>query len=374
MLVALPALSAMGLACSDGGGSDPTGTGGNRGTPARAGSCVIEGEAPRSAGTVKDGIPALSNPSLVDPGAPAADYLEEEDRVMGLFWDGEWVALPLNVMRWHEIVNLTKGSVALAVTYCPLTGTGMAFDRGPVNGAEFGVTGLVWRNNLVMYDRSRDESFWPQMRSRADCGVSTGTVLPQLPVAEMTWAGWKRLHPDTRVVSSETGWDRDYTENPYDGYEKIDAPPLFEANGDGRRPPKERVLGIPDGHGGGVAIPFGVLASRSRAAVHLPLPDGAGGSRGSMVIFWDRDTESAEAFLATPDWVTDPGSQDPPRFEVQDGVIVDSLTGSVWTVDGRAVEGPATGSRLREVPESLVAFWFAWVSFNPGTDLVTSLE
>lgn len=343
--------------------------------PASAATCVIDGEAPRSGGPGKDGIPALSDPAFVAADAPEAGYVRDDDRVMGLFWGGEWVALPLNVMRWHEIVNLTGTDGELAVTYCPLTGTGMGFDRSAAGGAEFGVSGLLWRNNVVMYDRSDGESFWVQMNSQAECGPATGTVLPQVEVAEMTWAGWKSLHPETKVVSDETGWNRDYTRNPYLRYEHPDAPPLFDVTDDDRRKPKERVLGIPHPDGSGsVAVPFGVLGEASLAVLELDLPADTPSGTRPVVVFWDRERQAAEAFLPEPEWSVDPGSTDAPRFEVRDGGFVDLLTGSRWTVDGRAVDGPAADSRLREAPESLVAFWFAWTTFNPGTDLITVLD
>jgi len=364
-------LTALGVACTDSGVAvGGPGPGSGNFPPSTGGVCLVEGEAPRYGGVAKDGIPALSNPTMVLPDDPLASYVLDEDRIIGLRYGGEWIALPLPVMRYHEIVNLDGGENRLAITYCPLTGTGLAFDRSRIGGAEFGVSGLLWRSNLVMYDRSSGESLWPQMRGRADCGPATGTVLTPQPVSDMTWRAWKELHPDTRVISENTGWKRDYRENVYEDYERIDAPPISNIIPDLRREPKERVLGIPHPEGG-TAIPFGVLPSNALAVLSLSVPAGIISPDGTpVVVFWDGSKRAMEAFHAVPDWSIELGAAGSEVvFEVENGRIVDSVTGSYWEVDGRAVEGPAAGSKLTEVVGSMTAFWFAWAVFNPDTDL-----
>ena len=103
-------------------------------------------------GAARDGIPALTDPTLVPVGDAKTDYLLGTDRVIGLEVAGEYIAIPHNILWWHEIVNLND--VGLAVTYCPLTGSSMVFDRAAAEGAELGTSGLLFKNNLVMYDRS----------------------------------------------------------------------------------------------------------------------------------------------------------------------------------------------------------------------------
>ena len=117
-----------------------------------------------------DAIPALADPAFVASDHVDASYLEDHDRVIALLLDGEALAFPIKVLRWHEIVNLNRGSTRLSISYCPLTGTGLVFDRSAVGGAEFGVSGLLYRNNLVLYDRAAEPSFFAQMSRRAECG------------------------------------------------------------------------------------------------------------------------------------------------------------------------------------------------------------
>jgi len=228
--------------------------------------CSIPEDQISLGGPGKDGIPALTDPVMATVGSPGASYLDPEERVIGIVIEGQAFAVPHRVLWHHEIMNLNVGSTRLAVTYCPLTGSSLAFDRSIIDGAEIGVSGLLFQNNLMMYDRRTEESFWPQMSRGARCGAATGTELQMVPVVEMTWEGWTDLHPDTKVPAQDSGSGQNYASYgyPYGNYETLDNSSLLFAQPaiDPRRPPKERVLGIPPrlaGGGEGIAFPFGEL-------------------------------------------------------------------------------------------------------------------
>ncbi len=147
-------------------------------------------------------IPALTDPVFVDPAAPGAEPWTDDSRVIGLIVDGQPLAVPLGLMYHHEIVNLNRGDERLAVTYCPLTGTALTFDRSGLGDAGLGVSGILMRNNLVMYDRDPDApSFFGQMTQDAVCGprARRREPLPMVVSWEMRWDAWRALHPDTRV-------------------------------------------------------------------------------------------------------------------------------------------------------------------------------
>jgi len=323
------------------------------------GQCSIPADLIIPGGPGKDGIPALSNPELVGVGSQGAAYLRDGDRVIGLLFGSTPVAVPLNIGWWHEIVNLEVDGVRVAVTHCPLTGSSLAFDRAAIGGAEFGVSGLLYRNNLIMYDRTSSESLWPQMLRAARCGPRDGAALNMVAIIEMNWAGWRELHPNTRVVSSATGTARNYQNYPYGDYDRVDNPQLLFpiSRLDSRRPPKERVLAIPSGTAGGVAFPFGALAAVGSVAVVETMIDGA-----RRVVFWDAARGAAMAYVPRA------GEQDL-QFEVRQARIADTATGTIWTVDGVAVEGPLAGTRLSAVAKAYVAYWFAWAEFHPGATL-----
>jgi len=311
-------------------------------------------------GQRKDGIPALTNPELASEGAPGTEYLLDTDRVIGIVLDGEPIAIPLNIMWWHEIVNLDGAQSSVAVSHCPLTGSSLAFDRGNVGDSEFGVSGLLFQTNLIMYDRSGDnESLWPQMLRGARCGPSDGTPLPMVSIVEVTWAGWKWLHPDTKVVTSNTDYTRDYRSYPYGFYDRTSNNDLLFPIGqtiDSRREPKERVLGVPDGTGG-MAFPFGALADLGDVAV----VEGET-STERFVILWEAERQGAMAYRPVLDGA-------PITMQVVNGQITDVETGSVWRMDGVATNGPLDGRALEPVADAFVAFWFAWPAFYPDLEL-----
>ena len=323
------------------------------------GTCSIPESLIVSGGVGLDGIPALSDPELVGIDDPGASYVRTWDRVIGMEIDGTYVAIPHNILWWHEIVNLNAFSTPMAVTYCPLTGSSMVFDRTAAGGAEFGVSGLLFQNNLILYDRTDDQSLWPQMMRGARCGPLDGQMLAMLPAIEMRWESWVDLHPDTKVISISTEFTRNYQQYPYGDYESLNNPrTLFPQDDfDDRRPPKERVLGIPFVNGGGIAFPFNALdLGGDRRVVHSRA-DGE-----DIVVFWDHDAKAAVAFRTTL------GGQ-ALTFEVVEGRYVDVETGSEWTLEGHAISGGMEGQRLEQVPEAYVSFWFAWATFVPDTDL-----
>ena len=323
-------------------------------------SCSIP-ESEIFVGAFRDGIPALTNPAMELPGAPSTSLWQDGDRVVGMMLDDQPIAVPLNIFWWHEIVNLDLDGHSVAITHCPLTGSSLAFDRAPQGGVEFGVSGLLFRNNLIMYDRTGGgESLWPQMALGARCGPQDGTGLQMLPSVEMTYGGWRRMHPNTLVVSTNTGWDREYESPvgyPYGNYDQpSNAQLLFPIPEplDRRYPPKERALGVPSDRGGDV-FPYSELGRLgSLGVVSIESDD-------PYVVFWTGVREGAMAYRPFAE------GQDL-TFRVEDERIVDEQTGSIWNMSGIATGGPLAGARLEGVSEAFIAFWFSWPLFYPDIE------
>ena len=315
--------------------------------------CSIPASEIYGGGPRKDGIPAITDPKWVSWGDAGAEYLEPDDRVVGFMVDGQPYAIPLNILWWHEIVNVNLGDHPFSVTHCPLTGSSLAFDRVAADGAEFGVSGMLYQNNLIMYDRNDVESLWPQMLAGARCGVRDGTPLPMVPIIEMEWEGWTAVNPNTLVMPNVTGWDRNYTVYPYGDYNELNnSSTFFPQDVDTRRPPKERALGVAT-EVGTTVFPYGVMDQLGELVV---LRETVGGT--DMVVFWSREAQGAAAFHTALDG-------EPLSFTVQEGRIVDQESGSTWRMDGLGLEGPRAGERLVPVAEAYVAFWFAWATFHP---------
>ncbi len=326
--------------------------------------CSIPAEHIHSGGIGRDGIPALVNPSMVPADHTEATYIGAGDRVIGIEVDGQFIAVPHNVLWRHEIVNFDDFGSPFAVTYGPLTGSSMVFDRSSIEGVDLGVSGFLFHNNLMMFNRRRDgtqESLFPQMMRSARCGPLDGQPLELIPALEMRWSAWKDLHPETLVVSGIQPRGRDYEQYPYEDYEEIDnAQTLFpHVEIDTRRRPKERVLGIPLEEGSGMAFPFIALESRGDlAVVHNDVV-----ATQQVVVFWSTRAQAAMAYQPTANGRN-------LTFEVWDGQFHDVETGSTWTLEGRAVAGPLEGAALEPVQDAYVAFWFAWATFHPDTDVL----
>jgi uncharacterized protein DUF3179 len=226
--------------------------------------CLVPCNEIVSGGPRKDSIPALSDPAKIN--ADDAGWLDDQDVVLGVIRDGEACAYPLSIFFWHEIVNDNVGGQRSTITYCPLTGTGMHFDASTPQGpSDFGVSGRLWNSNLLMYNRSGEESFWSQIKGKSIVGAELGKTLKQLPVVETTWETWKQLRPDTKVLSNQTGFARDYNVYPYGDYEKPSSPPKYTFINlnyiDSRLLFKTRVLGVPGTDGKSKAYPFPELES-----------------------------------------------------------------------------------------------------------------
>lgn len=307
-----------------------------------------------------DFIPALALPEMVtadvSPNAePNATYLRDEERVLGVVVDGEARAYPHKVLEQHEIVNDRIGDRWIAVTYCPLTGSGLAFDPY-VDGTrlDLGVSGLLFANNLVMYDRATGDLYGPQLAVQGRCDAFRGESLGLLPVRETSWGRWKHFHPETKVVGVRSTDDR-YDEDLYPGYGDLDNHETwYPGPVDTQRPPKERVLAVRSGDGG-PGYPFGELAALGETAVVNEVIDGV----PTVVLYRAEFGETAVAFDARIDG-------EALEFEVDGiGVWRDVQTGSRWTIDGVAFAGPLAGRALEPRVDAYVAYWFAWRHFQP---------
>ena len=265
-------------------------------------------------GPPRDGIPALSDPKLIP--ALDAEYLEPTDRVIGITLKNQSRAYPIAILNWHEIVNDEIDGRRFAITYCPLCGTAVAFDA-TIDGqpTDFGVSGLLYNSDVLLYDRDT-ESLWSQILGESISGERVGKSLTAIPISHTTWRDWLERHPETLVLSDDTGFSRDYQRDPYAGYEESrytyfavnnEAPDSYH--------PKEIVLGL------GIdglykAYPFIELDKQGKSR----FSDTVNGKRFDFI--WDTANRSV----------------------------------TVTDADGRAVAG-------------IQGFWFAWFAFHPDTEI-----
>jgi Protein of unknown function (DUF3179) len=325
----------------------------------------------------KDGIPTLDDPSFES--VASADWLNAREPVVAVRVGSKARAYPLRILMWHEIVNDSIDGRPIAVTYCPLCSSAVAFARPRLESrpASFGTSGRLYRSNLVMYDRTTD-SLWPQLTGLAIRGEMAGSELLRLPVVVVSWNQFRAAFPEGRVLSEDTGFDRPYGENPYPGFDTDAAPPSeVEIDVDPRLPARDRVLGVRADEEV-IAFSFARLAGLERqgAAVANEM---LGGRR--IAIFWRRGTVSAlddKKIVGSRDvgsaaaYLAELGTR-ALSFRASDGRIVDAATGSTWDIFGTATSGPLEGRQLATV-DVIEAFWYQWAAFHPKTEVWSAEE
>ncbi|MEN8041494.1 MAG: DUF3179 domain-containing protein [Actinomycetota bacterium] len=323
-----------------------------------------------SGGPPPDGIPPIDDPVFLDV-ADNLDLLPANEPVVAVEINGDARAYPIRAMVWHEIVNDTIGGVPVSVTYCPLCNSAATYDRR-INGVEttFGTSGRLFASALVMYDRAT-ETLWTHYNGQAVIGTLTGTELAEFPSPLMAWDQFRATYPTGQVLDwTQLGFNRDYGRNPYTGYDDPDNTPfLFRGALDDRAAAMQRVVGVEHGGSASAFALESVSGGEGKATsvevggsdlVVFWLP-GQSSALDSSDVFGGRDVGSAAVF------VPEAGGR-ALTFSYDGESFVDEETGSIWIINGEAVEGELAGERLEQIPH-LDTFWFAWSTYQPETVL-----
>lgn len=306
-------------------------------------------------GPGKDGIAAISNPEFVT--IPSVDFLFDDDLVIGIQIGNTIRAYPHRILDHHEIVNNLIDDTYFALTYCPLTGSALAWDTTGFSGDRtFGVSGLLYNSNLIPYDRQTDSN-WSQMKELCVSGDLKGQKALSLHVIETTWGTWKELYPNSLVLSDDTGFSNNYSIYPYGDYKWSDNLIFSVSNEDSRLHKKKRVHGI-------------IVAGETKV---YPLEDFADSNQVLNETFNGSDLVIAGNALKNFAAAFSRKLQDGTSltFSAIDGelpVIMVDNEGTKWDIFGNAVSGPRVGDKLTSA-RSFNAYWFAWAAFNPGAEI-----
>ena len=301
----------------------------------------------KGGGPPKDGIPSIDNPVFAS--IRDSNFMSDSDTVIGLEINGQAKAYPLFILVWHEIVNDVVGGTPVSVTYCPLCYTNQVFER-VIDGqeVEFGTSGKLYNSNLLMYDRFT-ESYWSQALGMAVTGELSGYQLNLIPFDVITWGDWKKIHPDTLVLTTDTGHIRSYATDPYGSYYTEPRIMFPVEHSDDRMNPKEIVIGFNQGD---VYKAFKQNEIESNVLINDFVGD-------TPILLVSLFSENSRAFERAIDGKT-------LDFEYTDGKILDSQTNSEWNYDGVSISGKHQGKQLQRMPIE-PGFWFSWVAFHPET-------
>ena len=318
-----------------------------------------------SGGPPRDGIRPIDEPKFISI-EEADTWLSDLEPVISFEMNGVQRAYPIQVLIWHEVVNDVVGGVPVTITFCPLCNSAIVFERTVGDLVlDFGTSGNLRNSDLVMWDR-QTESWWQQFTGEAIVGRLAGTKLKFLAAPIISWQDFRTHQPNGEVLSKDTGIRRNYGENPYIGYDRVDNPPfLFTGDLDGRLQPKERVAAITV-DGVDAAFPFSILAKEGAVNYQVNGVDvavffkfGTNSALGGPVISFAEDIGSAAVFNAALD-----GRK--LTFIAEGDGFTDAETGSTWNILGEAIDGPLTGKSLTKIVHG-DHFWFAWGAFKPET-------
>lgn len=301
-----------------------------------------------------NGIPPLDHPKYI--AASEADYLRDQHVVFGLSIDGQARAYPKRILAWHEMALDRLGGVEITLVYCTLCGTAIPYLS--VVGDQhrtFGTSGLLYRSNKLMFDHE-SRSLWSTLLGEPVIGelVGSGLKLKYLPIVTTRWGEWRNRHPDTTVLSLDTGHERDYREGrAYRDYFSNDALMFDVPERDRRLKNKDEVLAMllsPATGGEEEALAVSARFLRKNPVFRTELAD-----RTLTIV-----TTSAGA-----NRVFNTGDRRFERLLDDDRVLDDG--GKTWRVTEDALV--SDDARLERVP-AYRAFWFGWFAQFPETKLI----
>lgn len=305
-------------------------------------------------GVTVNGIPPLEYPRHIT--AIEARYLRSDHVVFGAYAEGIARAYPKRILAWHEMARDRVGSLELTLVYCTLCGTVIPYDSR-IDGVvrTFGTSGLLYRSNKLMFD-AETRSLWSSLDGTPVIGplVGSGLRLTMLPVVTTTWGEWKQAHPQTTVLSLDTGHERDYSEGAaYREYFATDRLMFGVPRTDSRLKNKAEVLVLrlasaPDGARQPMAIAVNLL--RRQRVYHVDVAD------HHLVVI----TTAGGA-----NRVYRSGAY---RFTVAkaDGRVIDA-EGHSWTADENGLQAEFDPALRLPRVEAHRAFWFGWFAQYPDT-------
>ena len=315
-------------------------------------SSTIRLDEVRWGGVKQDGIPPLRQPEMIS--AEDATYLEDSNIIFGLEINGDIRAYPKRILAWHEMFVDTIGGQSIAGVYCTLCGTVIIYDTD-VDGTNYqvGTSGFLYRSNKLMYDKAT-QSLWNTFQGQPVIGplVGKGIKLPHRYVVTTTWGEWKRRHPESKVLSLNTGHNRNYGEGiAYQNYFATDELMFTVPKLDKRLNNKSEILGLIFNQSPESPLAIDVDYLKLNPIYH--------------------DNINSEEFLALTDKsgairVYENNGLEFKKWD-QDQTVIDE-NNITWQLSESKLESE-NGKTLLRLPANR-AFWFGWFSAYPHTRLV----
>lgn len=275
---------------------------------------------------------------------------------------------PQQYMLWHQVVNELVNDKAFAITYCPITGTLIAYDASmeglnlvfDVEGhtTKNGFYGFLYEGNSVLMDRNTG-SLWLQETGMAFDGALLGKGMPTIPVFWTTWEAAKRVYPEAPVLARPRG-RRPYGRDPYGSYLKSgtyydnDILAYKPRHLDSSFPKKTPMFCLELDN---LLLSVDIKYVKKHGAVNFFL------GNFPLLAVHDKNLDVVRIFNRQI-W------EDPFLFIMKDGKLTDLSTKSVWDpVTGKSIAGNMAGASMKQY-FGHYSMWFAWYSINPETHFI----
>ena len=307
----------------------------------------------RWGGVKQDGIPPLRQPKMID--VANANYLDDSDVVFGISINGDTRAYPKRILAWHEMFVDTVGNIPVAGVYCTLCGTVILY-KTEHDGISYqmGTSGFLYRSNKLMYDK-KTQSLWNTLWGEPVLGplVGKGIALEYLSVVTTTWGDWKALHPDTKVLSLNTGYYRNYDEGEaYKSYFATDDVMFNVQKKDRRLKNKQEILAIrlPQETDENIAISSKFLKRNPIYKSQI--------NEKPFTVFTDKSGSHRVYFTEQIDFVA---------FS-KDSNLIDH-DGNKWVIYENEIVNIKTKQTLQRL-HTFNAFWFGYQAAFPEVELI----
>lgn len=302
----------------------------------------------QSGGVPLDGIPSVDVPLFISINEAKSLY-NDLDQMFVVTLDDQVYLYPQSILVWHEIVNMSKHNAA--VTYCPLTGSGITYLYPDHITTEFGTSGNLLNSNLVMYDRATGSNI-SQIDGVGLDGPLQGYVLETIPTHWVNFGHAANLYATALVLSEQTGYLRDYTRDPYGSYTKEVANSYYTSSGvmfpllhtpeDQSIHEKQPIIGLKSN---GLTLALHKSSVIEGEALNFNL------GKESFTAVYDAAIDNVHIFNGT--------------LTIQDNMLVDNKQ-DLWSLDGIMTN---TNERLTS-PLYFEVMWFAWYAFYPETEVI----
>lgn len=299
-------------------------------------------------------IPPINDPSFIV--TSEVNFLDDDDQVLGLFIDGSIRAYPIPILNYHEVVNDVFQQHDILISYSPLSGTAAAWDRGNLKGfrSSFRSSNYIYNSNHILFD-AETASHWLPVKFECVNGSLEGFDPEFYPVVKTSWENWKTMFPGSKVLSTATGYSLNYAHDPYDQYSGNDSIRYSTEPVDDKLPLKEEVFGI-------------IVDNRLKVYQPALLPDTtfiiqdnfqglsvviAGNKSKKFMVSYERRISTGIELDFT---AYDQGSEN---------MIMMDNEGNIYDLFGVAVDGPATGRKLKHA-KFIYGYWFAMAAVYPN--------